>query len=239
MKEETLERIIPDLVEKNESTGSETLQLHLERYVFASGFLKGGRVLDCACGVGYGSYLLAESGKCESVTGVDIDADSIKYAKERYSHPKIEFINANALSFSDERKFDTIVSLETIEHIPDPANFVAHLKSMLKPGGCLIGSVPVTPSVDVNPHHVTDFTRASFRNMFKDMGFEELDARIQVQKYSLFKILLKQEKRAQNIRGGLISYYLQHPSAVFSRIYATLRYGFANHYITIAWQLNK
>src|SRR5690606_14400181 len=102
MKEETLERIIPDLVEENESTGTETLQLHLERYEFAKQFLTGGKVLDCACGVGYGSHLLAESGKCDKVVGVDIDAESIKYATDRYKHPKVEFINANALSFKQD-----------------------------------------------------------------------------------------------------------------------------------------
>lgn len=239
MKEETLERIIPDLVEENESTGTETLQLHLERYEFAKRFLTGGKVLDCACGVGYGSHLLAESGKCDKVIGVDIDAESIKYATDRYKHPKVEFINANALSFKQDRSFDTVVSLETIEHIPNPEVFIAHLKSMLKPGGRFIGSVPTTPSVDVNPHHVNDFTKASFRKLFTDLGFEEIDAHIQVQKFSLFKILFKQEKRAQNIRGGLVQYYIKNPSAFFKRIFATLRYGFANHYITIAWQLKS
>ncbi len=237
MKTETLERIIPDLVEENESTGTETLQLHLERYVFATEHLTGGLVLDCACGVGYGSYLMADSGKVDKVIGVDIDAESVAYAKERYKHEKTEFINSDGMKFTHDKKFDTITSLETIEHVPDPKAFIAHLKSLLKPGGMLIGSVPTTPSVDVNPHHISDFTKASFRKMFTDLGFEEMDAQIQIQKFSLYKIVFKKEKRAQNIRKGLIGYYIQHPDAFFKRIYATLRYGYANHYITIVWKL--
>lgn len=237
MKTETLERIIPDLVEANESTGSETLQLHLERYVFAKEHLNGGRVLDCACGVGYGSYLLADSGKCDSVTGVDIDEESVNYAKERYKHEKAKFIHADAMKFKADEKFDFITSLETIEHMPEPKAFIAHLKTLLKQGGLLVGSVPTTPSVDVNPHHITDFTKASFRKMFTDIGFEEVDSRIQIQKFSFKKVAMKEEKRTKNIRKGLVGYYIQHPDAFFKRIYATLRYGVANHYITIVWKL--
>jgi SAM-dependent methyltransferase len=233
---ETLERIIPDLLSKDESTGEETLKLHIERYEFASKHLNKGNILDIACGVGYGSYIIAQNDNCETITGVDIDADAIKYAKERYIHPKITFTNKNALEYTGNIKYDTIISLETIEHIPNPANYIAHLKTLIKPGGYLIGSVPTTPSVDANPHHVTDFTPASFRRIFTKLGFEEVASQKQIQKFSFWKIALKQEKRAQKMRPNMMSYYVQNPSGFFKRIYATLRYGFSNHYITIVWK---
>ena len=47
---------------------------------------------------------------------------------------------------SDADGFDTVVSLETIEHVPDPAGFVSRLVALLRPGGVFIGSVPTTPS---------------------------------------------------------------------------------------------
>lgn len=236
MNTETLERIIPDLLSKDESTGEETLKLHIERYEFASQHLNKGNILDIACGVGYGSYIIAQNDSCETITGVDIDADAIAYAKERYKHPKTTFINKNALEYTSNIKYDTIISLETIEHIPNPANYIAHLKTLIKPGGYLIGSVPTTPSVDANPHHVTDFTPASIRRIFKKLGFEEVASHKQIQKFSFWKIALKQEKRAQKMRPNMMSYYVQNPSGFFKRIYATIRYGFSNHYITIVWK---
>ena len=51
-------------------------QDHLERYRFARGFADGRRVLDIACGAGYGSQMLAEAG-AETVTGVDLNQDII------------------------------------------------------------------------------------------------------------------------------------------------------------------
>ena len=52
---ESLERIVPDELRAGERTGEETLRLSLERYEFAARVLRPGRVLDLACGVGYGT----------------------------------------------------------------------------------------------------------------------------------------------------------------------------------------
>src|SRR5579872_90802 len=115
MNADTLERITPDQLNQDESTGSETLKLHLERYQFAVENLKPGKVLDMACGVGYGSYYVAsEAGdKVEKITSVDISNEAIEYARKRYVHPKIEFVCADATKFSAGEKYDTIISLET------------------------------------------------------------------------------------------------------------------------------
>lgn len=239
MNAETLERIIPDELSEHEDTGKETLKLHLERYEFAAKHIQPGTLLDIACGVGYGSYYLAEhtGDKLSAITGVDISEDAIAYAHKRYTHPKIKFVLHDATKYTVPQKMDNIVSLETIEHIPNPDKFIAHLKTLLKPGGYLIGSVPTTPSVDANPHHVTDFTKSSFRKMFTDLGFEEVDAFIQIQPFSGVKIITRQEKRAQKMRPNMMGYYLSHPGAFFKRIFATLTTGFTNHYITIVWKL--
>ena len=73
--------------------------------------------LDCACGVGYGSDILAE--KSAKVIGVDYDETAIKTARNTYTRNNIEFRIENIadLSFPDSY-FNTIVSLETLEHVP-------------------------------------------------------------------------------------------------------------------------
>jgi 2-polyprenyl-3-methyl-5-hydroxy-6-metoxy-1,4-benzoquinol methylase len=55
---------------------------HLYRYYFALHFVKDKKVLDLACGEGYGSYILSKS--AEYVTGLDIDEKTIKHASCKY-----------------------------------------------------------------------------------------------------------------------------------------------------------
>lgn len=234
----SLERIIPDALVEHDATGSETLKLHMARYAFAVKHVAPGVVLDMACGVGYGSYYLAQNTGPEvsKIIAVDISPDAIAYAKQRYQHPKIEFLCADATRFTSGREFQTIVSLETIEHIPDPARFIAHLKTLLDANGTLIGSVPVTPSVDANPHHITDFTETSFRKMCAALEFEPIDSLKQVQPFSPFRIVTRQEERMEKMRQNIGRYYLQHPGALLKRIYATVVFGFSNRYLTVAWR---
>jgi 2-polyprenyl-3-methyl-5-hydroxy-6-metoxy-1,4-benzoquinol methylase len=232
----SLERIIPATLEHECATGQPTLELHLARYKFAHDHLDPGRVLDIACGVGYGTKLLSTANGIQSAIGVDISADAIEYARLHYGHGGIEFITANALEFSDASKFENIVSLETIEHVPDPRALLAHLTSLLKPNGTFIGSVPVTPSVDANPHHRTDFTATSFRNMAKACGLVEMDSFYQDQVYDPVAILRGKEKRSSGIRRNIPRYYLANPGRFWARMYSTVRHGFKNRYITIAWK---
>ena len=233
-----MERIVPDLLRDGEATGVETLRLHIERYRFACKNLRAGRVLDIACGVGYGvDLILQEAGNSVSeIRGVDVSKEAIGYARERYSHPKARFINEDAFRFFDSEGFDTIISLETIEHLPDPCRFVVRLVSMLRPNGILVCSAPTLPSVDVNPHHLIDFTERSFRRMFEKHSLIEAGSMKQIQPYKMFPVLSRKEERLAGVRRNLFGYYLAHPKSVAKRIAAILLYGFNNHYITIAWR---
>src|SRR5829696_5886427 len=96
----SLERINPDDAGAHETTGDETLALHLERYHYAGKNLVPDMVADIACGTGYGSNLLAEhyAGKIKKIVAVDNDASAIEFARKRYNHPAIEFIQSDAMS---------------------------------------------------------------------------------------------------------------------------------------------
>lgn len=233
----SLERLIPDQMQSGDTTGVDTLNLHLERYEFASSLLRPGRVLDMACGVGYGTRLLADrtAEPCQFV-GVDLSDEVIGYARERYGGDNIRFLQQDAMTFRDEELFDTVISLETIEHVPEPDRLVGHLTELLRPGGVLIGSVPTTPSVDVNPYHLTDFTERSFRRMFLERGFEEIRSLRQVQPYQILRIMKRQEARTRDLRSNLPGYYLTHPRHLATRLWTTLRHGFNNHFLTTAWR---
>lgn len=238
LESDSLERLVPDELIVEESTGGETLRLHVERYEFAAREACKGRVLDMACGAGYGTRILADAPGVTSVVGVDISEEAVRYATRRYAGPETRFISSDAMQFSDPEPFDTIVSLETIEHLDgDPQDFVQHLRTLLHRDGVLIASAPTTPSVDVNPNHSHDFTPHSFRKLFQDCGFREIECFRQVQAVSVAAVLRKNEKRMSGVRKNLVAYYATHPAALARRIAVTLRHGFNNHYSTIVWAL--
>ena len=232
----TLERLIPAELDARDVTGAETYRLHLERYDFAAKFMREGRVLDCACGVGYGSERLSWAGDGKQrVTGVDIDPAAVEYAEAHYRRARVEFVCADGSHF-DSDPFDMIVSFETIEHVPDPEALLDNFTRLLRPGGVLVASVPVTPSVDVNPYHLHDFTQTSFRRMFHKRGFTELDSFLQRQPYQPLKILAGKEARLDDMRQNLVGYYLANPFAAVKRAYSTVIDGFCNKYLVCAWR---
>lgn len=91
----TGERVIPELMDPMNGL----LLEHIARYQFAIDFVKG-RVLDIACGVGYGAQLLAKAKhkQLTEVIAVDSELDAIKYTKHRYYHPKVTFLQEDALN---------------------------------------------------------------------------------------------------------------------------------------------
>jgi SAM-dependent methyltransferase len=141
------------------------------------------------------------------------------------------------MAWGDPEGFDTIVSIETIEHLPAPAAFVARLVRLLRPGGVLVASVPTTPSLDANPHHLHDFSERSFRRLFAPHGLTERDALVQDQPFGLGAVLARREPRLRGLRRGLPGWYAAHPGSLVRRIGATLRHGFKNRYLTLALEV--
>lgn len=98
---------------------------HLRRYIFAKKYCKGKSVLDAACGCGYGTAILGEVS--EGALGVDINWDTITYARDNYNkYTKIIFDQVNLENGISEYCFesDVIVSFETIEHLKNPHKFL-------------------------------------------------------------------------------------------------------------------
>ena len=142
----SLERLVPDELRPGDVTGEESLRISLERYAFASGHAQPGRLLDVACGVGYGTRHLTDSARqLTEALGVDLSESAVGYANERYANGRTRFVVGDAMRFEDPEGFDTVVSIETIEHLPDPVRFAERIAGLLRPGGVLIGSVPITP----------------------------------------------------------------------------------------------
>jgi hypothetical protein len=120
--------------------------------------------------------------------------------------------------------------------VADPQRLADRLVALLRPGGVLIASVPTTPSVDANPHHQSDWSERSFRRLFASRGLRELAHLAQDQPFSPWAIATRREARLLEVRRNLPLWYLAHPGAFLRRVAATLRHGFKNRYLTVAWR---
>lgn len=115
---------------------------HWHRYAFASGIATGKRVLDAACGEGYGSALLSQV--AADVVGIDIDAATVAHARARYAQlPRVRFEqrDAAALDFAPA-SFDLVVSFETLEHLKAHEELVRGFARVLTADGTLVISSP-------------------------------------------------------------------------------------------------
>jgi SAM-dependent methyltransferase len=231
----TIERIYPKQLDQTNSDDQNTLRIHMQRYRFAAACLSGERVLDMACGCGYGTALLAELNPDKILIGVDIDPEAIAYAQQHYRLPNLSYQCADAQSFSSEQPFDCIVSLETIEHLPNPQRLVGNYARLLAEQGQVIASVPITPTLDGNPHHLHDFSQASFFKLFDTHGLRPDQQFEQIQWWQFKGLFSKREAkqhRSEGVGNAVLQYYRKHPLYLLRRLASMLRYGFSNRYLT-------
>ncbi len=162
MAEFTGERLIPGEVD------IDLLNEHMARYHFAVRLARGKRVLDAGCGAGYGSAELADV--AESVTGIDIAAEAVEYARAHYPLHNVAFEQASCtqLPYGDGT-FDLVVAFEVIEHLENWRDFLQEVRRVLAPAGQLIVSTPnrlyYTESrgaQGANPFHVHEFDFEEF-----------------------------------------------------------------------------
>lgn len=152
------ERMVP------ESSGSSTFWEHVYRYAFASRFVKGKRVLDIACGEGYGAAALQKAGAAH-VIGVDISESVCLHARNKYRLDARQGTAEQIPLLS--KSIDLVVSFETIEHVPNPSRFLDECVRVLVPEGRVIISTPKKgtyswPGGAQNPHHCSEMTEEEF-----------------------------------------------------------------------------
>jgi SAM-dependent methyltransferase len=158
MLEVTGERLLPE-----QQRGELVHAQHLARYRFAAQLAPGRRVLDAACGEGYGTAIMAAAG-ARSAVGVDIDEPTVEHARGKYG---LDFERADVaeLPFEDG-SFDLVVSFETLEHVPDAARAIAEFRRVLADDGLLVASTPNSDRYLVdNEFHTREYTEREFGEM--------------------------------------------------------------------------
>ena len=157
----TGERTLPDVPAENY-----WYRRHLVVYEWIAERCGGLDVVDMACGEGYGSQVLAK--RAARVIGVDANPEAYEHARARYTRPGVSFVRDLIETFDEP--CDALVFLQTIEHVENPEQVLAHLRSLVRPGGRVYVSTPNVLTLapagaekSGNPWHVKEYRAAEFR----------------------------------------------------------------------------
>jgi 2-polyprenyl-3-methyl-5-hydroxy-6-metoxy-1,4-benzoquinol methylase len=164
--EETVERVTPG-TESWDLYGSE----HMQRYEYFSSFYGGKRVIDAACGTGYGTSYIADQGAV-SALGIDISTEAIQFCTAHYRKTNLNYLQADIANLRDSKtSADLVVSFETIEHLADPEKFIRDVSGLLGKDGMFICSTPnkkrLSGAGNINPFHPSELDWEEFKHIFE------------------------------------------------------------------------
>ena len=124
--------------DRNFAGHRDILTRSLARYHFIAPYVKG-TVLEVGCGRGYGPQVYKDRG--DYFVGVDLSMNFLSEARDLLRDNQFVQSNGDVLPFK-HNSFDTIISLEVIEHIEDDSGFLFGLTKLLKSNGILAISTP-------------------------------------------------------------------------------------------------
>jgi SAM-dependent methyltransferase len=155
---------------------------HIQRYAFAARILQREsppRVLDVACGVGYGAHYLATH-EITDVTAVDYDQAALELGQKNFAHPAIRYVQDDCHSLtnaSPHGPFDAVVSFETLEHLKQPEKFLQAVRHCMRASGSLIISTPNANvsggTADWKFHH-QEFSAVEFEELLRAADFSDV-----------------------------------------------------------------
>jgi 2-polyprenyl-3-methyl-5-hydroxy-6-metoxy-1,4-benzoquinol methylase len=159
----TGERTLPDVPAENY-----WYRRHLAVYEWIGARVAGKRVLDTACGEGYGSEVLSRS--AASVLGVDANPEAYEHARLRYTRQNLSFERGVVDAHGEPGAYDVIVFLQTIEHVQDPVAVLEHFRAVSAPGAVVYVSTPnlltLAPAgaeKSDNPWHIKEYRAHEFQ----------------------------------------------------------------------------
>ncbi|HWD11676.1 MAG TPA: class I SAM-dependent methyltransferase [Solirubrobacteraceae bacterium] len=159
----TGERTLPDVPAENY-----WYRRHLVVYQWIAERVGGLRVIDMACGEGYGTAVLARAGA--DTVGVDANPEAYEHARLRYARPGLRFVRGLVDGFAEPA--DAVVFLQTIEHLQEPGAVLEHFSSIVGRDGSVYLSTPnvltLAPPGEArsgNPWHVHEYRRGEFEQL--------------------------------------------------------------------------
>jgi SAM-dependent methyltransferase len=226
----TGERTLPDVPAENY-----WYRRHLAVYEWIGARVLGARVLDMACGEGYGSAVLARG--AASVLGVDANPEAFEHARLRYRADNLRFelglVETHGGAGGD-RVFDAVVFLQTIEHVADPVAVLTRLRTLLADGGAVYVSTPnlltIAPAgaeKSDNPWHVKEYRAHELDALCRTVfGHVDLLGLHHVRRLRLHALALRGGWDAVHARLGITNwFYDRFTPAISARDFALRPYG--------------
>lgn len=145
-----------------------TQATHWQRYLFFRPWYEDAKVIDAACGEGYGTDYASIF--ATSATGCDISSEATQFASSVY--PTAKYITSDVCTF-DYSEADVVISFETIEHLPNPELFLEAVKACK---GRIVISTPNRKLYDPNaklgdkpsnPYHTIEWTADEFKDLIE------------------------------------------------------------------------
>lgn len=163
---------------------------HEFRYHLASGLVSPNDVvLDAACGGGYGAEILQAHGDVQ-YRGVDRDLSALWISPKENR----QFIQADLMTWIPNFEFDVFVGFETIEHLPDYFPYIAMSKQAKR---WIVVSVPVVPTVGINPWHLHDFVPGQLVSYYEDQNWRLFQSVGQPSEVSEIYLFQRRQERNQ------------------------------------------
>lgn len=172
--------------ERQISSKLEDIRLdHINRYDLAINSIKNNldvskclSGLDIFCGTGYGSYLVSQS-MDTLIDAIDGSEDAISIANSNYKNENTYFEHKLFPFELPQKKYDYIISLESIEHIKDYSLYLSELYNSLKENGILILSTPNSDKLNLiknyNPFHYRHYKNNEIIELLNSFNFELLE----------------------------------------------------------------
>jgi 2-polyprenyl-3-methyl-5-hydroxy-6-metoxy-1,4-benzoquinol methylase len=176
-------------------------------YWWIASRVAGLKVVDMACGEGYGSDTLARS--AAAVVGVDANPEAFEHASLRYRRANLRFERDLVETFVEP--CDAVVFLQTIEHVQDPDGVLEHFTSLLGDNGAayvstpnLLTLAPAGAQKSDNPWHVKEYRAEEFEQLCaRHFGRVALYGLFHARKLRLHELALKLGWDAVHPRLGL------------------------------------
>lgn len=224
----TGERTLPDVPEENY-----WYRRHLIVYEWIARRVGGMRVIDMACGEGYGSKTLAAD--AAGVVGVDANPEAHEHARLRYEGANLRFERDLIETFAAPA--DAVVFLQTIEHLRDAGAALTHFKGLVGDGGVVYLSTPNVRTLapngaerSDNPWHVHEYTASEFELLCEEhFPSVEMFGLFHARKLRAHEIALKLGWDSVHPRiGATKSFYGWFTPAISARDFALKRKGRAD-----------
>ncbi len=235
-----VQRDQPDGVPPLELTGERTLpdvpaenywyRRHLAVYEWIGARVIGKRVIDLACGEGYGSEVLSRG--AASVVGVDANPEAHDHARLRYRRQNLTFERGMVETYGTPGAYDAVVFLQTIEHVHDPVAVLEHFRSLLAPDGVayvttpnLLTLAPEGAAKSDNPWHLKEYRAEEFNALCSQVFAEvELWGLFHARKLRAHELALACGWDAVHARLGITKpFYDRFTPAIASRDFALRR----------------